>query len=112
MGGWVMDDNGMSEPKLCKNGDKADADWIICPQALHREVWLCTNSTTSKLALYQGPAAAALRQLRVPGSVRQAGVHAAAAAAPPGASATAPLDVRGLQLENTEQPFCRQTLSS
>lgn len=49
LGGWVMDSNGMSEPRLCKNGgsDQNSKDWVICPEALHRELTVCyTNRST------------------------------------------------------------------
>ena len=66
LGGWVMDSNGESEPKLCKNGDSSDngAAWVICPEAFHREISVCKNTTTSKTTLCQRPAPqlAAMRQ--------------------------------------------------
>jgi len=33
-----------------------DLAWVICPEALHREVYLCTNSTTGSPAMCQRPA--------------------------------------------------------
>lgn len=58
LGGWVMDSNGMSEPKYCKNGDASPNGlaWVICPEAFHRHVYLCTNTTTGKAAMCQAPA--------------------------------------------------------
>lgn len=58
LGGWVMDSNGKSEPRLCKNGDASPngISWVICPEALHREVYLCRNTTTQQPALCQRPA--------------------------------------------------------
>lgn len=58
LGGWVMDANGQSEPKLCKNGDNTanGAAWVICPEAFHREIYACTNTTTYKTTLCQRPA--------------------------------------------------------
>ena len=40
LGGWVMDSNGQSEPRLCKSGDRSanGAAWVICPEAFHREI--------------------------------------------------------------------------
>ena len=40
LGGWVMDSNGQSEPRLCKSGDSSanGAAWVICPEAFHREI--------------------------------------------------------------------------
>jgi hypothetical protein len=61
--GWVMDSNGQSEPRYCKNnrpqygGSENQKAWVICPEALPRDIFLCTNTTTGKTSLCQRPSA-------------------------------------------------------
>ena len=83
----------MSEPRLCKNGGQS-AEWIICPEALHREVWACTSNVTHKPVLCQRPAPE-LRKLR------REPMQKSAIEVPGGfnATTTIPLVDDGLELE-------------
>jgi hypothetical protein len=94
-----MDANGQSEPRLCKNNDKTPngAKWVICPEALHREVYLCTNTTTQKHSMCQRPASqlAAMRR----GEPVVVKVDSCKAAAGGNSTAHQLLPIQGLQLE-------------
>ena len=105
LGGWVMDSNGMSEPRLCKNGDTTPNGqaWVVCPESFHREIYLCTNTTTRQATLCQRPAPQlkAMRRTANPTpTVTQINTCASTAREPLGtANHTQRLPVTGLQLE-------------
>jgi len=107
LGGWVMDSNGASEPRLCKNHD-ADSNgysWVVCPEALHREIYLCTNSTTSKPAMCQRPAPQ-LQALRATATPQLSKNVSACALDVPGLRKRLP--IRGLALEiHLNLSFCK-----
>ena len=106
LGGWVMDANGASEPRLCKNRDSSSNGlaWVICPEALHREVYLCTNSTTAKPAMCQRPAP----QLRALRAKQPVSAKISTCGHPGAANYTLPLPISGLQLElHLNLSFCK-----
>jgi sucrose-6-phosphate hydrolase SacC (GH32 family) len=88
-----MDNSGSSEPRLCKNGGHS-AKWNVCPEALHREVFVCANKTSGVAALCQRPAS----QLT---ALRRGAVVTAPVVIPAGSSSPkrTPLALTGLQLE-------------
>jgi sucrose-6-phosphate hydrolase SacC (GH32 family) len=106
LGGWVMDSNGASEPRLCKNRDPSPNGlaWVICPEALHREVYLCTNRTTAKPAMCQRPAP----QLQALRAEQPVSANISTCGHPATTNYSLPLPISGLQLElHLNLSFCK-----
>lgn len=71
LGGWVLDSSGSPGIHLCKDYttpaplDPNQAAWSQCPEALHREIWVCPNASNGGLPALCSRPAPQLEKLRL-----------------------------------------------